>query len=270
MFRACELHGIFFALSMRIVSWNVNGLRAVARKELLYPMLVELRPDVLLLQETKAHPEQLPETVRNIPSYTAFFDTHESRGGYSGTAIYTKREPKEVTYGMGIERFDREGRMVTAWYDDLIISNIYFPNGGQGPERLQYKLEFYEAFLEYVEQLRQKCPVVWGGDVNTAHEEIDLARPRENRENTGFLPEERAWLDEVSALGWVDSFRHAYPFREGAYTYWDMKTRARDRNVGWRIDYLYVSPDLLPRVTRAAIHSDVQGSDHCPISVDIA
>lgn len=255
---------------MRIVSWNVNGLRAVARKELLYPMFMELHPDVLLLQETKAHPDQLPDTVRSVPSYRSFFDTHASKGGYSGTAIYTKTEPNTVTYGMGDTRFDTEGRMVTAFYDDLIISNIYFPNGGQGPDRLKYKLDYYEAFLEYVERLRAKNPVVWGGDVNTAHEEIDLARPRENEEHTGFLPEERAWLDEVAAHGWVDTFRQFYPTKEGVYSYWDMKTRARERNVGWRIDYLFVSPDLLPRLQKASIHTAVEGSDHCPISVDIA
>lgn len=253
---------------MRITSWNVNGLRAVARKELLYPMLMELRPDILLLQETKAHPDQLPDTVRNIPSYHSFFDNHQSKAGYSGTAIYTKREPIEVTYGMGIDQFDCEGRMVTAFYDDLIVSNIYFPNGGQGPERLAYKFAYYEAFLEYIESLRTKNPVVWGGDVNTAHEEIDLARPRENQENTGFLPEERAWLDEVISKGWIDTFRHLYPTKEGAYTYWDMKTRARDRNVGWRIDYLFTSPNLLPHLTKASIHATVMGSDHCPISID--
>lgn len=254
---------------MRIVSWNVNGLRAVARKELLYPMLTELRPDVLLLQETKAHPDQLPDTVRNIPSYHSFFDNHKSKGGYSGTAIYTKREPKEVTYGMGSTRFDCEGRMVTAFYDNMTISNIYFPNGGQGPERLQYKLEYYEAFLEYIEVLRKKNPIVWGGDVNTAHQEIDLARPEANRENTGFLPEERAWLDQVEALGWIDTYRHMHPTKTGAYTYWDMKTRARDRNVGWRIDYLFSSPDLLPHITKSSLHQNIIGSDHCPISIEI-
>lgn len=232
-------------------------------------MFMELRPDVLLLQETKAHPDQLPDTVRNIPSYHAFYDNHQSKAGYSGTAIYTKEEPHEVTYGMGVERFDCEGRMVTAFYDNLIVCNIYFPNGGQGPERLAYKLAYYEAFLEYVESLRAKNPVIWGGDVNTAHEEIDLARPDENQENTGFLPEERAWLDEVVSAGWVDTFRHFYPTKEGAYSYWDMKTRARDRKVGWRIDYLFASPDLLPRLKKASIHNQIMGSDHCPVSLDI-
>jgi exodeoxyribonuclease-3 len=255
---------------MRIVSWNVNGLRAVERKQLYAPMLAELKPDILLLQETKARPEQLPEHVRNTPTYQSYFDAHKEKGGYSGTALYTKKEPKEVTYGMGTPMLDGEGRMVTAFYDNLIVSNIYFPNGGQGPERLAFKLEYYEAFLEYVETLRKKNPVVWGGDVNTAHEEIDLARPKENKENTGFLPEERAWLDEVVAHGWVDTFRHFYPEKNAAYTYWDMKTRARDRNVGWRIDYLFASPDLLPVIKKASIHANVLGSDHCPISLDVA
>jgi exodeoxyribonuclease-3 len=254
---------------MRIVSWNVNGLRAVARKELLYPMLVDLRPDILLLQETKAHPNQLDSTVRNIPSYHAYFDNHASKTGYSGTAIYTKRKPVAVTYGMGVPHLDGEGRMVTAFYDDLIVSNIYFPNGGQGPERLAYKLAYYEAFLEYIEGLRTKNPVIWGGDVNTAHEEIDLARPRENSQTTGFLPEERAWLDEVASAGWVDTFRHLHPTKEGAYTYWDMKTRARDRNDGWRIDYLFASSDLLPKLKNSNIHSQIIGSDHCPVSIDV-
>jgi exodeoxyribonuclease III len=255
---------------MRIVSWNVNGLRAVARKELLYPMFMELRPDVLLLQETKAHPDQLPSTVRHVPSYHAYFSNHFTKAGYSGTGIYTKREPLRVTYGLGIERFDTEGRMVTAFYDDITVCNVYFPNGGQGPERLEYKLAYYEAFLAYAERLRGQNPVIWGGDVNTAHEEIDLARPRENSQTTGFLPEERAWLDEVVAAGWTDTFRHLHPTKEGAYSYWDMKTRARERNVGWRIDYLFVSPDMLPRLRSAAIHPTIQGSDHCPVSVELS
>jgi exodeoxyribonuclease-3 len=255
---------------MKIVSWNVNGLRAVARKELFEPMIAGLKPDILLLQETKTREEQLPEAVRSLPGYHSFFNSSQTRAGYSGTAIYSKKEPKEVTYGMGIKEFDEEGRIVTAFYDNLAVSNIYFPNGGKGPERLEYKLNFYEAFLEYIEKLREKGPVVWGGDVNTAHEEIDLARPKENSKNTGFLPEERAWLDEVVGDGWVDTFRHTQPSKEQAYSWWDMKTRARDRNVGWRIDYLFASPDLHSRIQKAIIHSAVFGSDHCPVSVDIS
>jgi len=254
---------------MKIVSWNVNGLRAVARKELLYPLFVELKPGILLLQETKAEQEQLPETVQNVPSYSSYFNASQTRSGYSGTALYSKIKPQQITYGMGRTPYDQEGRVVTAYFDNLIVSNIYFPNGGQGPERLAYKLDFYEEFLMYIDELRKQAPIVWGGDVNTAHETIDLARPKENEMNTGFLPEERAWLDEVSAHGWIDTFRHLHPSKEGAYTYWDMKTRARERNVGWGIGYLFISQNLLPALQKATIHNAVQGSDHCPISIDL-
>lgn len=259
----------WYSNSMKIVSWNVNGLRAVARKDSFKPLFDTLDPDILLLQETKAEPEQLPENVRQVLGYHSFFNASQTRKGYSGTALYSKHEPIEVTYGMHNETFNKEGRMVTAFFDTLIVSNIYFPNGGQGPERLKYKLEFYEAFLDYIEQLKTKNPVIWGGDINTAHEEIDLARPKENEKNTGFLPEERAWLDEVTAQGWVDTFRHFYPQKKDAYSYWDMKTRARERNVGWRIDYFFTSPDLTQKLKKASIHNKLYGSDHCPISVEI-
>ncbi len=254
---------------MRIVSWNVNGLRAVARREQLYPLFDTLKPDLLLLQETKAEQEQLPETVRNIPSYESFFNSSQTRAGYSGTGIYSKKHPQQVTRGMGNEVYDQEGRVLTAYFEGYTVCNIYFPNGGQGPERLAYKLDFYEAFLEYIESLKKHGFVFWGGDVNTAHEPIDLARPRENEQNTGFLPEERAWLDTVTSHGWIDTFRHFYPTKADAYTYWDMKTRARDRNVGWRIDYLFASTTSLHVLQKAAIHPQVFGSDHCPISIDV-
>jgi exodeoxyribonuclease III len=258
-------------VGMKVVSWNVNGIRAVARKGALQEVMTALSPDILLIQETKAREDQLPDDIRLIPGYGSYFNAHHDKGGYSGTAIYTKLiKPHKVEYGMGIPHLDAEGRMVTIRYDDLAVVNTYFPNGGQGPERLAYKLEFYEHFLEYVNALRKHSPVIWGGDINTAHEEIDLARPRENMENTGFLPEERAWLDEVVQAGWVDSFRHFHPAKEGAYTYWDMKTRARERNVGWRIDYIFVSPDLLPILKKASIHDSLFGSDHCPISTDVS
>lgn len=254
---------------MKVVSWNVNGLRAVARKGLFLPVFEELSPDMLLLQETKASVEQLPEDVIKIGKYQSFFDSSKTRSGYSGTAVYTKEAPVEVTYGMGNPVFDQEGRIVTAFFKNIIISNIYFPNGGQGSERLAFKLAFYEQFFEYVNGLRTKNPVIWGGDVNTAHEEIDLARPKDNEKNTGFLPEERAWLDEVVGAGWIDTFRHFYPNKTEMYSYWDMKTHARDRNVGWRIDYLFASPDLAHKLKKASIHTNIIGSDHCPISLEL-
>ena len=254
---------------MKITTWNVKGLRAIIRKNSFLPMVKALSPDVLFLQETKATKEQIPEEYRNIEGYASYFGSSHAKAGYSGVAIYTKREPLLVTYGMGKDVFDQEGRVITAYYNDISISNIYFPNGGQGPERLAYKLEFYEKFLEYIEKLRKKNPVIWGGDINTAHEEIDLARPNENEKNTGFLPEERAWLDEVASLGWIDTYRYFYPNKTGAYTYWDMKTAARERNVGWRIDYLFASPDLSSSLKKTTIHTEIFGSDHCPMSLDL-
>jgi len=254
---------------MKIVSWNVNGLRAVIRKGSFEPMLKKLSPDVLLLQETKATQAQIPVDKQSVFDYSSYFNASQLRAGYSGTALYSKNTPNKVTYGMGKKEYDQEGRIITAFYDTLTICNIYFPNGGQGPERLAHKLEFYEHFLEYVEGLRKENPVVWGGDINTAHEEIDLARPKANEKNTGFLPEERAWLDEVTGAGWIDTFRHFYPRKSEMYSWWDMKTRARDRNVGWRIDSIFASPDLAHKLKKASIHADIFGSDHCPISVEI-
>lgn len=255
---------------MRIISWNVNGLRAVAKKGFLEWLHGE-SPDVLCLQETKAEAEQLPDDVRYTGEYTSLFSSSKVKKGYSGVAIYTKQAPDDVRYGMGVKRFDDEGRVIEVDYKDTTLLNVYFPNGGGGPERLKYKLDFYDAFLEHIEEYRARGRhVIFCGDVNTAHEAIDLARPKENEKNTGFLPEERAWLDEVVSHGYADVFRRFHPRKEGAYTYWDMKTRARERNVGWRIDYFFVGTETLPRVSRAGILPDVMGSDHCPIFLDIA
>lgn len=254
---------------MKLISWNVNGLRSVGRNGFWNEILAQ-KPDVLCLQETKAEADQLPDEVRHPAGYHSYFASSKLRKGYSGVAIYSKVEPDKIEYGMGIQRFDDEGRTIIAYYKDFVLLNVYFPNGGGGPHRLQYKLDFYDAFLAYVDDLRtQGKRVIFCGDINTAHEAIDLARPKENEENTGFLPEERAWLDEVVAHGYVDTFRHFYPDKTGAYTYWDMKTRARDRNVGWRIDYFFVSPDLLPRLTDTKILSDIYGSDHCPLEITL-
>lgn len=255
---------------MKIVSWNVNGIRAVEKRGDLRPVFSLLKPDILLLQETKAREEQVPDSARFVEGYTSYWNASEARAGYSGVALYSKEKPLRIEYGIGVPKYDQEGRVVTAYYENLVVSGVYFPNGGQGPERLAYKLAFYEAYLAYINTIeKEHGRVVWGGDVNTAHEPIDLARPKENEKNTGFLPEERAWLDEVTAAGWVDTFRHQYPEKAGAYTYWDLKTRARERNVGWRIDYLFVSPALQSAIQKATIHANIVGSDHCPLSVDI-
>jgi len=251
---------------MKIISWNVNGLRAVHRKDMFLGFVKKQKPDILCLQETKAHKDQLPEEILNINSYYSYFSSSQTKKGYSGVAIYTKEKPTKVEYGIGVKEFDEEGRIVVAHYKNFVLFNVYFPNGGGGPHRLKYKLEFYDAFLEKIERLRKRGKkIIFCGDVNTAHEEIDLARPKQNEDNTGFLPEERAWIDEVVYSGYVDTFRHFYPNKKDAYTYWDMKTRARDRNVGWRIDYFFVSSNLAPKLKSTKILSDVYGSDHCPI-----
>lgn len=272
---------------MRIVCWNVNGLRANVKKGG-FDWFIQYSPDIYCIQETKSHPEQLEEGVRNPPGYHVYFDHSKTKKGYSGVAIYSKVEPKKIDYSLGSdEEFDREGRFISLIYDgenlglgkgfgEVAVINTYFPNGGGGPERLDYKLRFYDAFLDYINKLRKNgekggkgVEIIFCGDINTAHHEIDLARPKENAKNTGFLPEERAWIDEVMAAGYMDVFRHFYPTKEGAYTYWDMKTFSRDRNVGWRIDYFFVTPKILKLVSGTKILSNVMGSDHCPIELDI-
>jgi exodeoxyribonuclease III len=250
---------------MNIVSWNVNGLRAVHRKGS-WDIFFKTGADIVCLQEVKARAEQLPAELTAIPGYSGYFNAPTEKKGYSGVAILSKETPKTIGTGLDIHAYDQEGRVLVAEYDDFTLLNVYFPNGGGGPIRLAYKLEFYDAFLAYIEKLRASGKsIIFCGDVNTAHEEIDLARPKENQEHTGFLPEERAWLDEVVHHGYIDVFRHFYPTKTGAYTYWDQKTGARERNVGWRIDYFFVSPDLQRRLAGIEILTDIYGSDHCPI-----
>lgn len=254
---------------MKLISWNVNGLRSLEKGDH-FADIFEHDPDMLCMQETKADREQLSEGIRNVHGYHSHFASSQIKKGYSGVGVYTKQKPNNVAYGMNIPQFDEEGRLLEIDLDDFVVLNGYFPNGGQGPERLKYKLEFYDAFLAHIEMLRAKGrSVIFCGDVNTAHEEIDLARPKENEDNSGFLPEERAWIDEVMNLGYVDTFRHFNPNKEGAYSYWDLKTRARDRNVGWRIDYVFISGDLLPRLKSAFILPGVFGSDHCPVGIEL-
>ena len=252
---------------MRVLSWNVNGLRAVHKKGFLDWFTGE-NPDILCLQETKAHEEQLPQEVKSVAGYTSFFSTPEKKG-YSGVGLFTKKEPQSVQYGFG-DRFDSEGRSIIADYGDFVLFNIYFPNGKRSAERLEYKMDFYAAFLNYAEKTRKSGKhVVVCGDVNTAHKEIDLARPKENVNVSGFLPEERAWMDEFLACGYLDSLR-LFNQEPDNYSYWDQMTRARDRNVGWRIDYFFVDQEFASRLTGAFILADVMGSDHCPVGIEIA
>lgn len=255
---------------MKIISWNTNGLRTTVKQGYFDPLFKEYKPDILCLQETKAHPEQLTEETRNVKGYYSYFSHSKLKKGYSGVTIYSKEKPKEVFYGMGIKKFDDEGRLLGLKLKDFTIITGYFPNGGAGPHRLKYKLEFYNAFLKFILKLRKNGEhVIFCGDVNTAHEAIDLARPKANEENTGFLPIERAWIDKVIKNNFLDVFRKFYPDKIGAYTYWDQKTRARDRNVGWRLDYFFASSEIVPKIKSTGMLSDYYGSDHCPIWMEI-
>lgn len=252
---------------IRIISWNVNGIRAIQKKGFLDWFKKE-NPDILCIQETKAHPDQLDDELKNVPGYESYFSSAEKKG-YSGVVTYTKIKPKNVSTGIGIKKFDSEGRFIITEFDQFTLFNIYFPNGKMSPERLQYKMDFYDAFLKHCKKLlREDKRIIVCGDVNTAHKEIDIARPKENSEISGFLPQEREWIDKFLAAGFLDTFR-MFNQEPEQYTWWDMVTRARERNVGWRIDYFYISENLKDKITSASIHQDVMGSDHCPISIEI-
>ena len=253
--------------TVRALSWNVNGIRAVHKKGFL-DWFHEVRPDILCLQETKAAEEQLPPELREVEQYRAHFSS-AVRKGHSGVALYTKTEPASVAPGFGIEAFDSEGRTLIADYGHFVLLNVYFPNGKASPERLRYKMDFYDAFLKFLDTLKAEGKnVVICGDVNAAHKEIDIARPKENSKVSGFLPEERAWMDELIAHGYADTFR-MFSNEPGQYTWWDQMTRARDRNAGWRIDYFFVSEGFADQVKAGHILPDVMGSDHCPIGIEI-
>jgi len=254
---------------MKIVSWNVNGLRAIHRKGA-WDWIINQDYDIFCLQETKANPDQLAEEVRNPYGYHSYFDIPKEKKGYSGVAIYSKIKPESVEYVMGNKELDAEGRLITLHYKAFSLLTVYFPNGGGGPERLDYKMRFYAKFLTYIEKLRKSGKsVIFCGDVNTAHEEIDLARPKENEKHTGFLPTEREWIGDLISSGWIDIWRKMNP-EKVMYTWWDMKTFARERNVGWRIDYFFISPELEKKVKKTEILWNTLGSDHCPILLDIA
>lgn len=252
-------------MKLKLISWNVNGIRAVYKKGF-FQWFVTEKPDILCLQETKATADQSPEELKKVEGYNSYFAEAQKKG-YSGVALFSTVQPKKVETGFGIERFDTEGRILIAYYDAFVLYNIYFPNGKASKERLQYKMDFYDAFLEHAEKLRKKgMSIVMCGDVNTAHTEIDLARPKENENVSGFLPEERAWIDTFINKGYTDTFR-LFIKEGGHYSWWDYKTKARERNIGWRIDYFFVSNDLVPKVKDAFILDKVEGSDHCPVGI---
>ncbi len=252
---------------MKIISWNVNGIRAADRKGL-FEWIKKEAPDILCLQEIKAQPEQVSPHLRNMPGYNIFLNSAE-RKGYSGVATFTKEKPTDVKKGFGIEKFDNEGRTLITEFPSFTLFNIYFPNGKKNQERLDYKLDFYDTFLGYADNLMAIGKnIVVCGDFNTAHKEIDLARPKENEKFSGFLPIERAWIDTFTDHEYVDTFRHFNKEPE-QYTWWDLKSRARERNIGWRIDYFFVNKAFIPNVKKAFIMQDVMGSDHCPIGIEI-
>lgn len=253
---------------LRFLSWNVNGIRAVEKKGVL-DWLYSEKPDILCVQETKAQTNQLSSNLLSPNGYKTQFSSAE-RKGYSGVATFTKTEPKKTETGFGIKKFDSEGRILIHDYDDFILFNIYFPNGRMSEERLNYKLAFYDEFLRQVNKLKDKGrKIIICGDVNTAHKEIDLARPKENETTSGFLPVERKWMDKFTECGYIDTFRH-FVKDGGHYTYWDPITRARERNVGWRIDYFFITENFLPSLKKAFIMSEVIGSDHCPCGIEIS
>ncbi|MDO8492675.1 MAG: exodeoxyribonuclease III [bacterium] len=252
---------------MQIISWNVNGLRAVYKKGALDP-IYQIDPDIICLQETKSEKEQLPEELQKMSGYHAYFSSSQMRKGYSGVAIYSKIKPDKVITDLPFEK--KEGRVIELHYDKMVLLNVYFPNGGGAPERLKYKLDFYDAFLEHIERLRKNGhSVIFCGDVNVAHEEIDIARPKENENHVGFLPEERAWVDELVYSGYIDIWRHLHP-QKVQYSWWDMKSNARDRNVGWRIDYFFIGANLIKKVKKCEILGNIYDSDHCPVLLDVS
>jgi exodeoxyribonuclease-3 len=252
---------------MKLISWNVNGLRAAWKKGLIDFLAAE-RPDVLCVQETKIQEDQITDDMRDPDGYRSYWCFAEKKG-YSGVVTYTREEPLAVTAKCGSPALDCEGRVVHTELADFHLFNVYFPNSGMGPERLAHKLKFYDEFIEMTERLRRLGKgVVICGDVNTAHTEIDLARPKENEKSPGFMEVERAWVSRLIAHGYHDTFR-LFTGEPGHYTWWDLKTGARARNIGWRIDYFFVSDELHGRVRSATIRPDVQGSDHCPITLEL-
>ncbi len=253
---------------MKILTWNVNGLRAIAKKGFLEWMAAE-KPDVLCLQEIKARPEQLEPKLQVVPGYEAIFNPAD-RPGYSGTAIYTKQKPDEVWVGIGDKQFDCEGRVTGVRFGDLHVISAYFPNSQEAGARLDFKVAFCKKITKLLKgMVAKKQDIVLTGDYNIAHNEIDLARPDDNHESPGFFPQERKALDEFLAAGFVDVYRQANPKKKDVYTWWSYRTAARERNVGWRIDYTNVNERLMAKVKKSWILPDVLGSDHCPVGIEI-
>ncbi len=253
---------------IKLISWNVNGLRAAIKKGF-FDAFKQLDPDIMALQETKLQEHQLTPEMKAVEGYDAHWSHATVKKGYSGVGTYVRLKPAHVKYGIGEPRFDNEGRILEMDFDDFVFFNVYFPNGQMNEERLQYKLDFYEAFFAYAGELKaQGRSLVITGDYNTAHNEIDLKNPKSNEKTSGFLRIERDWLDRIIANGYIDTYRHFHPDTV-KYSWWTYRFKARERNIGWRIDYFFVTRDIIDRggIKEVFIDNDVFGSDHCPIGL---
>ena len=249
---------------MKLISWNVNGLRACLQKGFL-DFFKEVDADIFCLQETKLQADQHD---LELPGYYQYWNYAEKKG-YSGTALFTKKEPLWVTYGIGVEQHDHEGRVITAEFEEYYVVTVYTPNSQRELTRLDYRMEWEADFLNYIKKLEEKKPVIFCGDLNVAHQEIDLKNPKSNRHNAGFTDEERACFGRVLENGFVDTFRYFYPDVTEVYSWWSYMFQARSKNAGWRIDYFVVSESLKERLKDAKIHTQVMGSDHCPVELDM-
>jgi len=249
---------------MKLISWNVNGLRACVEKGFL-DFFQQTNADFFCLQETKMQPNQL---TLDLPGYHQYFNSADKKG-YSGTAVFSKHEPLNVTYGIGIDQHDHEGRVITLEMNDFYLVTVYTPNSQDGLARLDYRMQWEDDFHRYLKTLEQHKPVIVCGDLNVAHTEIDLKNPKTNRKNAGFTDEERQKLTTLLNDGFIDTFRYFYPDATEIYSWWSYRFKAREKNAGWRIDYFLISQSLLPRLKAAQIHTDIFGSDHCPVSIEI-
>ena len=249
---------------MKFISWNVNGLRACLKKGFMESFLA-LDADVMGLQETKMQPGQ---AILDLPGYEQYWNSAE-RKGYSGTVVFSRRKPVHVTYGIGIEEHDHEGRVITLEFDDYYFVTVYTPNSKRGLERLAYRMEWEDAFRAYLLELDSKKPVIVCGDLNVAHQEIDLKNPKTNHKNAGFTDEERGKFTELLTSGFIDTYRTLYPDKAGIYTWWSYLRKARDTNAGWRIDYFVTSKSLKESIVDATIHNEIFGSDHCPVGLEL-
>ncbi|QVL39582.1 exodeoxyribonuclease III [Bacillus velezensis] len=250
---------------MKLISWNVNGLRAVMKKIDINTYVQETKADILCLQETKVQDGQVSLQLEGYHGYW----NYAVKKGYSGTAVFSKEKPLHVFYGLGIDDHDQEGRVITLEFENLFVVNCYTPNAKRGLERIDYRLQWEADFKEYLQKLDRKKPVILCGDLNVAHREIDLKNPKANRKNAGFSDQEREAFSALLNTGFTDSFRYLYPDREGAYSWWSYRTNAREKNIGWRLDYVIVSDRLKPRISEAAICADIMGSDHCPVEMTV-